>query len=531
MQNLLQIWQGLSGRKRFVVLGATVAMFLAVTMMSRMAGTPGMSLLYAGLDSAAAGDVITALDQKGVAYEVRGQAIYVEEAQRDSLRMTLAAEGLPANSGTGYELLDSLSGFGTTAQMFDAAYWRAKEGELSRTILSNPQIRAARVHIAQAPSQPFQRDVKPSASVTITSVGGSLPAVQAKALRHLIAAAVPGMTPDEVAVIDSVAGLIASDADQAAPNIAGDNKAAEIKQNVERLLSARVGPGKAVVEVSVDVITDAEQISERRFDPQSRVAISTDNTQQTGSSTQPGGDVTVASNLPANQPAAGGTGKSENAETREKVNYEVSETNRQLIKTPGAVRKISVAVLVDGVPVTAADGTITMQPRPDDELAVLRELVTSAAGLDSARGDVLTLKSLAFEPLPQPDDAVTPQMFSFGEINLMTLIQTAVLALVALILGLFVIRPVLTSASRKQALPAPMATLALPGNAQPDTLRVLTGEIDDGTDIPPLSVISGVPGAEGAKDPMSRLRQLIAERQTESVEILRGWMEVEEDAR
>ena len=69
--------------------------------------------------------------------------------------MTLAAEGLPANSGTGYELLDSLSGFGTTSQMFDAAYWRAKEGELARTLLAMPQIRAARVHLASAPARPL----------------------------------------------------------------------------------------------------------------------------------------------------------------------------------------------------------------------------------------------------------------------------------------------------------------------------------------------------------------------------------------
>ncbi|MDZ4311947.1 MAG: flagellar basal-body MS-ring/collar protein FliF [Cypionkella sp.] len=528
MQNLLQIWLGLDGRKRLVVLGATVAMFLAVMAISRMGGMPGMSLLYAGLDSSAAGDVVTALDQKGVTYEVRGQAIYVDDSRRDSLRMTLAAEGLPANSGTGYELLDSLSGFGTTAQMFDAAYWRAKEGELSRTILSNPQIRAARVHIAQAPSQPFQRDVKPSASVTITSVGGSLPVVQANALRHLIAASVPGMVPDEVAVIDSVAGLIASGADQA---VAGESKAAEIKQNVERLLAARVGRDKAVVEVAVDLVTDAEQITERSFDPQSRVAISTDNTQQTGSSTQPRGDVTVASNLPAKQTDEGGNGKSENSETHEKVNYEVSETNRQLVKAPGAVRKISVAVLVDGVPVTAADGTVSLQPRPEEELAILRELVTSAAGLDITRGDILTLKSLAFEPLPQAGEVIATSMFSFGEINLMTLIQTAVLALVALILGLFVIRPVLGSARPRQAELASMATLALPGGGSFDGQRVLTGEIDDGLNLPPLSVVSGVPGSEMAKDPMSRLRQLIEERQVESVEILRGWMEVEEEAR
>ncbi len=534
MQNLLQIWAGLDGRKRFVVLGATLAVFLAVMAMSRMAQTPGMSLLYAGLDSSAAGDVITALEQKGVTFEVRGQAIYVDDSQRDSLRMTLAAEGLPANSGTGYELLDSLSGFGTTAQMFDAAYWRAKEGELARTILSNPQIKAARVHIAQAPSQPFQRDVQPSASVTITSGGGSLPAVQAKALRHLIAAAVPGMTPDEVAVIDSVAGLIPSDDDGAAPAAAAGSKAAEIKQNVERLLAARVGPGKAVVEVAVDVVTDAEQITEHTFDPQGRVAISTDSTQQSGSSTQAGGDVTVASNLPANDAAGGSSGKNENTETREKVNYEVSETNRQLVKNPGSVRKISLAVLVDGVTVTAADGTVSQQPRPEEELAVLRELVSSAAGLDTARGDVLTLKSLTFEPLPQDGSGPAASMFSLGPINVMSVIQTGVLALVALILGLFVIRPVLTSARNRAELAAPMAPLALPGMASAAGTAApiaLNGEIDDGTDLPPMSMIAGntAQGGEDA-DPVSRLRRLIEERQSESVEILRGWMEYEEES-
>ncbi|MBE0554680.1 MAG: flagellar M-ring protein FliF, partial [Rhodobacteraceae bacterium] len=148
MQNLLSIWAALDGRRRALVAGATVAVFLAVIALSRMAASPDLALLYAGLEGAAAGEVIAALDQRGIAHEVRGDSIWVPAAERDSLRMTLAAEGLPANSGSGYELLDGLSGFGTTAQMFDAAYWRAKEGELARTIQSNPQIRAARVHIA-----------------------------------------------------------------------------------------------------------------------------------------------------------------------------------------------------------------------------------------------------------------------------------------------------------------------------------------------------------------------------------------------
>ena len=181
--------------------------------------------------------------------------------------------------------------------------------------------------------------------------GGALSAVQARALRHLVAASVPGMTPDEVAVIDAVAGLIASDSDEGAPSAAADSRAAEIKQNVERLLAARVGPGNAVVEVAVDVVTDAESITQRTFDPQGRVAISTDNTTTTGTNTQGGSDVTVASNLPNNGGAGGSTGKSESSDTRERVNYEVSETNRQVVKAPGSVRKISLAVLVDGAPV------------------------------------------------------------------------------------------------------------------------------------------------------------------------------------
>lgn len=528
MQNLFQIWQGLDNRKRLVVFGATLAVFLTIIGMSRLAGNPSLSLLYAGLDSATAGEVIAALDQRAVSYEVRGEAIFVDETQRDSLRMALAAEGLPANAGTGYELLDSLSGFGTTSQMFDAAYWRAKEGELARTILSNPQIRAARVHIAQAPIQPFQRQIAPTASVTITSVGGTLTATQAKALRHIIAASVPGMSPDQVDVIDSVSGLLPQDLGISSPAFAADDRASEIKQNVERLLAARVGPGKAVVEVAVDVETDAESIKERRFDPQGRVAISTDNSEQTGTNSQNTSDVTVASNLPNDTNSNAGN-KSETAETRERVNYEVSETNRELIKTPGAVKKISIAVLVDGVSVTAADGTVSLEPRPEEELAVLRELVSSAAGLDTTRGDVLTLKSLAFEPVSVSGDLVEASVFSFGTIDLMSIIQTAVLALVALVLGLFVLRPILMSSgsANRNAIASNQAPLALSGrDAAMTEQRVLTGEIDDSPDIPPLSVL---PSEDEQNDPVSRLRRLIDQRQHESVEILRGWMEYEEE--
>jgi len=233
-------WSNLDTRRKIIAIGASVAVFAAVLFMARSTASSDVSLLYAGLDNATAGDVVAALDQQGIAYDVRGGSIFVPTAARDRLRMTLASQGLPANSSQGYELLDNLSGFGTTSQMFDAAYWRAKEGELARTILASPHIRSARVHISATSAQPFRREQAPTAAVTVTSVNGSLNASQADALRFLVASAVPGLLPNDVAVIDGVGGLIAgSDDGSIAPD--AQEKVAELRNRVERLLAARAG--------------------------------------------------------------------------------------------------------------------------------------------------------------------------------------------------------------------------------------------------------------------------------------------------
>jgi flagellar M-ring protein FliF len=471
--------------------------------------------------------VVAALDQRGVAHEVRGDSIFVDSTQRDTLRMALAAEGLPATGGSGYELLDNLSGFGTTSQMFDAAYWRAKEGELARTLLAMPQISAARVHIASTPARAFQTDVKASASVTLTTVSGGLPEAQARAIRHLVASAVSGMQPDAVQIIDTVAGLIGGQEGDGVDTGDAADRAKAIKGNVERLLAARVGAGRAVVEVSVDLVQDREQITERTFDPQGRVAISSETEERSGNSTEPAGNVTVASNLPEGNAAQGAQGQSQTSQTSERVNYEVSETQREVVRNPGAVRRMTVAVMVDGVVTTAADGTRSWTPRPDEELATLTELVASAVGLDTARGDVLTLKSLEFQDLPVPEGSLATAGILPGmdALDILSLVQTAVLALVALVLGLFVIRPIFTRASRT-ALAAPETPLALPpvgGFAS----QALEGEVDSSF------VYAGYSGpakdAVAADDPAARLRRLIETRQTESIEILRGWMEHEEE--
>lgn len=542
MQQIVNVWTALDARKRVVVALATIAMFAAVLALARMASAPGMSLLYAGLESGPAGDVVSALEQRGVTYDVRGGSIFVDSARRDELRMTLASEGLPANSARGYELLDGLSGFGTTSQMFDAAYWRAKEGELARTILAHPAVTSARVHIATTGSNPFQRDVKPSASVSIATGAGGITSKHAKALRFLVASAVTGLSPEDVSIIDSDGGLIGAVED--VPTSTTDDRAEQMRQRVERLLEARVGTGNAVVEVSVDTITQSELVRERRIDPNSRVAISTDTEEVSSTSSDQGsGDVTVASNLPDGDAAQGDSSSSQGSETRERVNYEVSETEREITIMPGAIKRLSVAVLVNGTVATDASGAEVFEPRPDEELTALRDLVASAVGFDEQRGDVITIRTMQFEPAVPLGTEADASLFSGLAIDAMSLIKAAVLAFVALVLGMFVIRPVLMRpVPAAHAQPAGMAGTTADNATSGTAAEALTGEIDDG-DYDPASMAlvssqdeirstgaSGVPAlSQSGEDPVERLRAMIGERQDETVEILRSWLEGEEE--
>ncbi|MFU8776457.1 MAG: flagellar M-ring protein FliF, partial [Roseovarius sp.] len=330
MQQITKLWQALTLRNRIIVIGAAILMFWAVLALGRMASTPSMTLLYAGLESSAAGEVITALEQQGIKYQVRNDSILVESTRRDELRMILAGEGLPRSGSSGYEILDGLSGFGTTSQMFDATYWRAKEGELARTIVSHPAVMAARVHIASTGANPFQRDVRRSASVSITTNATEISAKHARALQFLVASAVAGLTPDDVSIIDSD-GMLVSGAEEAKTNTA-DERAEGLRQRAQRLLEARVGRGNAVVEIALETVMQTESTRERRFDPEGRVAISTDTEERSNTSSGSDNSVTVASNLPDGDAAAAATSASENSETRERVNYEVSSTEREIIQ-------------------------------------------------------------------------------------------------------------------------------------------------------------------------------------------------------
>lgn len=538
-------------RRRAMLVGGIAALAVIVIILARVATTPGMALLYSGLDASAAGEVVTALEARGVAHEVRGDAIFVDQSERDALRMALAGEGLPANGAAGYELLDGLQGFGTTAQMFDAAYWRAKEGELARTIVSSPMVRAARVHIANASTEPFATRSEVTASVTLRPAAGGIPDEFARAMRFMVASAVPSLLPTNVTVIDAESGEVVGGYMPDSANSASDQRAETLRANIERLLTARVGPGNAMVEVNVDLVSESETILERRIDPSSRVVIATDSEETSNTSQNTaGGAVTVASNLPEGDAEGGGEGSSEQGtESRERVNYDVSEIQREVQAGPERVRRISVAVLINGVPNVDGNGAETVAPRSDEELAALESLVRSAIGFDEARGDQVTIQSMAFQlPAEITDDSVGGTGL-LSTLDMAQLMQGALLAVVALAIVFGVVRPALTATASPQTAGAGLPATLSAGDDLPDFGPAI-GEQDNSTNDLDFGGLPGLPAFDGggggwdgeiitsdnsmggggdSEDPVDRLRRLIQEREAETVEILRSWMEEDEE--
>lgn len=547
MENLSTFWRGQDKRRLAVLAAATLAAFLSVLFLTRLATAPQMELLFARLEPAAASEVVANLEAGGTKYEVRGDSIYVDGDLRDGLRMRLAGEGLPRMDGTGYELLDGLSGFGTTSQMFDAAYWRAREGELTRTILASPGVRMARVHLATADSSPFSRDRTATASVTLQMTTGAVGNALARAVQSLVAGAVPHLVSEDVTIIDAVSGRVVGGGAVDTEAEARNARIAEMRASVENLLAARVGAGRYVVELAVETRKDRETITERVLDPDSRVVVSTDTEERTSSDKGGAGlGVTVASNLPDGDAAAGADSESSNAETRERVNYEFSATQRQVERGPGAIERLTVAVMVDGQRETLADGTPSWTPRDPAELETLRELVQSAVGFREDRGDQVTVRTMQFDVPGQVEVApgLSLPWFSGGEIT--RIITSGLLALFGLGILAFVVRPVLNTVLNP-ALPAPASagSLGAPEQGSMSAPRELAGpdrpgsednastgslNLPDLPDLPDLSMLSdldsmGADGASGAEDPVERLRRLIADRREETIEVLRGWMD------
>jgi flagellar M-ring protein FliF len=442
-----------------------------------------MTLLYSGLDPSDSGQIVQRMDAQGIAYEIRGDGsqIYVPQDQVAKLRLSLASEGIPAGGSIGYEIFDRADALGTTNFVQQINQIRALEGELSRTIRAIHQVRSARVHLVMPKRELFSRDrAEPTASVLL-ALQGTLDKGQVSAIQHLVASAVPGMKANNVAVIDSNGDMLARGADDGQLDTANAQDMrrsyeARLSQAIEQLLGQTLGADKVRAEVTADL--DFNQVTTNRedFNPDGQVVRSTSSVEETGNSQerQNANNVSVANNTPnpPGQESGNGSGSTEqNSRTEETVNYEISKTVQTEVKASGNVKRISAAVLVDGTYDAAPDGTRTYKPRSADELAQIDSLVKSAIGYDQSRGDVVQVVNMKFAEPEVVEDSGT-MLLGLDKADLMRLAELLVLAVVATLVLLLVVRPLLNRllampsiAPANVALAGPGDQLALPPGA------------------------------------------------------------------
>lgn len=513
----IDAWQALPLRNKALAAAATLIIVLMLVMLTRAASTPRMVLLYSGLDPSASGEILEALEAMDISSDVRGDAIFVPEGKRDQTRMALAREGLPRQSQAGFEILDELSGFSTSSEMFDAAYWRAKEGELARTILAERGVKSARVHLAIPKRSAFTRErTAPSAAVTAEMSRGRLDAERAQAMRLLVALAVPGLAPEQVAVLDAAGGVVLAPGSGDAVTLLGSriaDRERALEQDLVNLLEARVGVGNARVKVALSVSDEQTIRHERLVDPDRRALSTSDTTEVSEQGSDASGVVTVASNLPDGDAAQTSTAppQSRRNESQSSNRFEVSEVKTETVMMPGALRQVHVAVLINEIQAAPVGESGPGAARPETELEAIRKLVAAAVGFNEARGDVVTIESLAFDqPASAGAEATKPSMIDMLGDNLVPLLQLLIPAAVSLVLAFFVLRPLLaTTRQPDKALIAPQAAI------QPIA--------------PPPPLPPAITAASEA--PLVDLQRLATEQRAAASAVLKNWLEQGEPAR
>lgn len=421
---------------------------------------PTMGVLYTDLSMADAAQVVKELETRRIPYETRGdgQTILASRSEIPRIRMDLAARGLPSGGGVGYEIFDKGDAFSTTSFVQNINHLRALEGELARTIRSIGRVQNARVHLVIPERRLFERDREPPRASIALKLRGELDQGQIRAIRHLVASAVEGLRPDRVSIVDENGRLLA---DGAQTDVAGgggvvaDERQGAIerrlKQQVEDIVASVVGSGRARVQVNAQLDLNRVESRSETFDPESRVARSTQTrTEQSSSSEARDQSVSVGNELPGaqqQQQNTQATPREASTKSEEVTNFEISRTTRTEVLEGGRVRRLSVAVLVDGIYARTANGETSYQPRPAEELERIAALVRTAIGFDRQRGDQVEVVNLRFADAPQKVDLTEPslmqQLFSFTKDDILRGIELLVILLLTLIVLLTVVRPLL----------------------------------------------------------------------------------------
>lgn len=383
---------------------------------------PDYTVLFAGVTERDGGAIIAALQQRNVPYRFTegGQAILVPANVVHDVRLQLASEGLPRGGQIGFELMDGAK-LGLSQFQEQITYQRALEGELGRSIQSLAAVRSARVHLALPKQTGFLRDdQKPSASVLVDLYSGrGLDAAQVAGIVHLVAASVPQLTPAAVSVVDQNGALLSQQGDPLRTAGLDPTQLKYVREledsyvkRIEALLVPITGPGNFRAQVTADVdFSQVEQTAET-YRPNQTPDAAVIRSQQTSEATNREASVggvpgaltnqpPVPATAPITQPAAaagataaGGPPTSSRRDTT--TNYEVDKTIRHIRQPVGAVKRLSVAVVLNHRSEAGADGKTTSTPIGADQMAQIQALVREAVGYSQERGDTINVANLAF---------------------------------------------------------------------------------------------------------------------------------------
>jgi flagellar M-ring protein FliF len=546
MNALVQMAKNL-GAVRLAALGGVGLVMLGffIFLMTRLS-QPDLALLYADLDPAEAGQIAARLEQQHIPYRIAGGGTQILAAadKTAQLRISLAEAGLPTGGSIGYEIFDKTQSLGTSNFVQSINQVRALEGELSRTIGAIQGVRAARVHLVLAKREVFSRErQEPSASIVLRMKGaGRLDKPQVQAIQHLVAAAVPDLKPSRISIIDDRGNLLARGGDSSQSQLASANAEEmriayeqRVARAVETLLERSVGVGKVRAEVSADLNFERTVENSETYDPASQVVRSTQTVEENSSTNenQANQGVTVQTNLPETQGGlnVGGSTASgaKNARNEETVNYEISKTVRNTVREAGALRRITVAVLVDGN-YTGADRTY--QARPQEEMQKLEGLVKTTIGFNGERGDSVELVNLPFAQMEEIADTAAT-LFGFSKREFLQLAEIVVLAVVGLLVILLVVRPVLTRLF--EAMPAATAALQTGPAGAPPGVAALAGPLDPSAAAlaPPdeepedlLDAMIDINRVEGRvrASSLKKIGEIVDKHPEEAVAIVRNWM-------
>ena len=448
------------------ILGIGAGIAAALFAMTISLGQP-KALLYSNLDLKEAGEITKALDQANIKYDAKGDGstIMVPRDQVASTRLLLSGKGLPTAASVGYEIFDQTNAMGQTDFVQQLNRQRALEGELGRTIQSLDGVTSTRVHLVLPKRELFEEEAQqPSASVTI-GVGGREPsAEQVRAIQNLVSSAVPNMKPDRVTVVDQHAKTLSGGAEGDAA--AADGRKTEVEQRIAKtvktMVEGMVGAGKARVNVTADLDLSRITVQQETFDPDGQVVRSESTTEENSKEapSNASGGVSASTNIPGGA-SSGETDASATASghTESTTNYEISKTTRTEVKDPGQVKRISVAVAVDGIHADSVKGKPgAYTPRSAAEMAHIEQLVRTAVGFDQTRGDQVTVVNVAF-PSDASADGVTAAnpLMGFDKNDIMRAAELVIMAVVAILMMLFIVRPLLRGATSGGGAPARIA--------------------------------------------------------------------------